>query len=103
MRHTFGAWLATRGISLHTIQILLGHSSITVTEKFYASLMKDNLATAVGALEPAGVVPTGVPTRALPAAGESQDDRQLIEGGIVAGSARVAEQADARDLKSLGP
>lgn len=38
LRHTFAARLATKGVSLRLIQQLMGHSSVTVTER-YAHLL----------------------------------------------------------------
>ncbi|WP_080436023.1 tyrosine-type recombinase/integrase [Burkholderia ubonensis] len=34
LRHTFASWLVTAGMSLHVVKDLLGHSSITVTERY---------------------------------------------------------------------
>lgn len=34
LRHTFASWLAQAGISLHQIRDLLGHQSITMTERY---------------------------------------------------------------------
>ena len=40
LRHTFGSQLAIQGIPLRRIQALMGHSSITTTER-YAHLAKE--------------------------------------------------------------
>ena len=53
-RHSYAARLATEGIPLRTIQKLLGHSTITMTER-YAHLMPDALTAALGPLEGFGV------------------------------------------------
>jgi integrase len=50
LRHTCAAWLTTAGIPTTEIRDLLGHSSITMTEK-YAHLAPDNVRRAVGALD----------------------------------------------------
>ena len=34
LRHTFASWLAINGVSLYTIKELLGHKSITMTERY---------------------------------------------------------------------
>lgn len=34
LRHTFGSWLAIQGTSLYEIKELMGHSSITMTERY---------------------------------------------------------------------
>lgn len=34
LRHTFASWLVMAGVSLYTVKDLLGHSSITVTERY---------------------------------------------------------------------
>ncbi|EIC21679.1 site-specific integrase [Thiorhodovibrio frisius] len=50
LRHTCAAWLTTAGVPTPEIRDLLGHASITMTEK-YAHLAPDNIRRAVGALE----------------------------------------------------
>ena len=50
LRHTCATRLVQRGISLYTVQKLLGHSSITVTEK-YAHLSGRELADAINVLQ----------------------------------------------------
>ena len=50
LRHTFGSWLAVEGVPLRAIQKLMGHKSITTTER-YAHLSGENLGTAVERIE----------------------------------------------------
>jgi integrase len=50
LRHTFASRLVQRGVNLYEVQKLLGHSTITMTER-YAHLRMDNLAKAVKVLE----------------------------------------------------
>lgn len=50
LRHTCAAWLTSAGRPLEEIRDLLGHSSITMTEK-YAHLAPDNVKRAVDALD----------------------------------------------------
>lgn len=45
-RHTFASWLVQSGVSLYEVQRLMGHSNISVTEK-YAFLSPDNLHSTV--------------------------------------------------------
>jgi hypothetical protein len=59
MRHTFGSWLAIEGVSLRAIQKLMGHKSITTTER-YAHLSGENLSTAVQRLE--AILPKSLPS-----------------------------------------
>ena len=40
LRHTFESWLALKGVPLRRIQYLMGHNSITTTER-YAHLVKE--------------------------------------------------------------
>jgi integrase len=51
LRHTFGAHLAQKGVSMAFIRDLLGHHSVTLTEKYYAHLAPNNLSEAVRQLE----------------------------------------------------
>ncbi len=36
-RHTFGTWLAERGTPVTVIQTLMGHSSLTTTERYMST------------------------------------------------------------------
>lgn len=40
LRHTFGSWLAQRGVPLYTIAVLMGHSSLEMTKR-YSKLSPD--------------------------------------------------------------
>lgn len=51
LRHTFASWLVMDGVSLYVVKDLLGHSSITVTER-YAHLSPDQGRAAVQSLLP---------------------------------------------------
>ncbi|MBW2370763.1 MAG: tyrosine-type recombinase/integrase [Deltaproteobacteria bacterium] len=50
LRHTFASWLVEDGTDLYTVQKLLGHASITMTER-YSHLSQDKLQGAVRSLE----------------------------------------------------
>jgi integrase len=49
MRHTCAAWLVTAGVAMPEIRDLLGHSNLTMTEK-YAHLAPENVRAAVDRL-----------------------------------------------------
>ncbi|MDO8738316.1 tyrosine-type recombinase/integrase, partial [Candidatus Deferrimicrobium sp.] len=55
MRHTFASRLVRKGIDLYSVKGLLGHSSITVTER-YAHLNPAKLQAAVAVLEQSDIV-----------------------------------------------
>ena len=50
LRHTCAAWLVSGGVSLIEVRDLLGHSSVTMTER-YAHLAPENLQRAAKVLE----------------------------------------------------
>ena len=50
LRHTCAAWLVTAGVPLPEVRDLLGHASITMTER-YAHLAPDNVRAAVSRLD----------------------------------------------------
>ena len=51
LRHTFASHLAMRGVPLHIVQVLLGHSSISTTMR-YAHVAPTALKTAIEVLNP---------------------------------------------------
>jgi site-specific recombinase XerD len=61
LRHTFGSWLAIQGVPRSAIQKLMGHKSITTTER-YAHLRGENLGTAVERIE--RLLPKSLPSPA---------------------------------------
>lgn len=50
LRHTCASWLVMAGVDLYTVRDLLGHRSVTTTER-YAHLAPDKLTAAVAKLE----------------------------------------------------
>lgn len=52
LRHTCAAWLVSAGVALVEVRDLLGHSSITMTER-YAHLAPENVRAAVAVLDDA--------------------------------------------------
>ena len=50
LRHTCAAWLVTAGVPLPEVRDLLGHSSVTMTER-YAHLAQENIRAAVDRLD----------------------------------------------------
>jgi integrase len=50
LRHTYASWLVENGESLYTVKELMGHSTLTMTER-YAHLSNDTLQRAVKRLE----------------------------------------------------
>ena len=50
LRHTCAAWLVSAGVPLSEVRDLLGHASVTMTEK-YAHLAPENVRAAVTMLE----------------------------------------------------
>lgn len=50
LRHTYASWLVMNGIPLYTVQKLLGHSTLAMTER-YAHLAPDHMREAVLSIE----------------------------------------------------
>lgn len=50
LRHTYASWLVEQGVDLYTVKELMGHSSLSMTER-YAHLAPDTLRRAVMTLE----------------------------------------------------
>lgn len=86
LRHTFGSRLVQRGVSLITVRDLMGHSSVTVTER-YAHLAPDNFGGALAALEQRPVaVPDSLPcTRAMSQDTESTAHMHSLEAKSLIG------------------
>jgi len=114
LRHTFGAHLAQRGVSMAFIRDLLGHHSVTLTEKYYAHLAPNNLSEAVRQLEGALVrksLPNSLPncTKTGQPPPENSKTAAPLTGSFercyvpqVPLSAGVAKLAYAADSKSAG-
>ncbi len=51
LRKTFGSLLVQKGVNIFTVSKLLGHSTVKVTEKYYADLMDKQLREGVNALD----------------------------------------------------
>ena len=51
-RHTFASWLASQGVPIYTISKLMGHKSISMSER-YSHLSPDHKKTAVNGIEAA--------------------------------------------------
>lgn len=84
LRHTFGAHLAQRGVDMAVIRDLLGHHSVTLTEKYYAHLAPSSLSKAVRQLDIGNClnpsVPKTVPTGTKRGAGlEKRGIRSAVD------------------------
>ena len=55
-RHTYASWLVEQGVDLYTVKELMGHCTISVTER-YAHIAKGTLLNAVCTLESAIAMP----------------------------------------------
>lgn len=53
LRTTAGSWMVQRGVGLHRVQKILGHSTPVITEQFYAHLSPENLREGTSALDDA--------------------------------------------------
>ena len=56
MRHTYASWLVMQGTPLYTVQQLLGHQTLAMTER-YSHLAPDHMRQAVKSLEESMAVP----------------------------------------------
>jgi hypothetical protein len=109
-----GIRLAQRGVPMAIIRDLLGHHSVTLTEKYYAHLAPNNMSTAVKQLETQPVktsLPNSLPncTKSENVAVENPTNAVPLTHSsarcyvpMVRSFAKVAELADALDLGSSG-
>lgn len=74
LRHTFGSRLVQAGVHIRTVQELLGHKSLRMTER-YTHLAPSQKADAVQAL-----VRTGTPTGTGPEGGEKTQTARAVSG-----------------------
>ena len=112
LRHTFGARLAQKGVDMAVIRDLLGHHSVTLTEKYYAHLAPSSLVSAVQRLnKKENVLPKLLPkTDFAPFSGTKNcegevpltDSFERCYVPEVARLAGVAKLAYAADSKSAG-
>jgi integrase len=70
LRHTYGSWLAQRGVPLQVIAAALGHSDTRITHKHYGHLAPSYIAQVIRDNLPqiAALAPKVKPLRARPAA-----------------------------------
>jgi len=78
LRHTCAAWLVSAGVPLTEVRDLLGHSTITMTER-YAHLAPENVRAAVELLEKGKKSPE--PPKKGPASRSSHAGLKVIRGG----------------------
>ena len=50
LRHTYASWLTQGGVNLYEVQVLMGHSNISMTQR-YSHLAPDNFKKAISVLE----------------------------------------------------
>ena len=62
LRHTFGTMMARAGRPMREIQQMMGHSTVTITEKWYAHQRPDWLRGATDVLSGTGAVPVLPPS-----------------------------------------
>jgi len=118
LRHTFGAHLAQRGVSMAFIRDLLGHHSVTLTEKYYAHLAPNNLSAAVRQLEGALVrksLPNSLPNCTKSGNPETEIQKSVAlltrssprcyvpEPALLAGVAKLAYAADSKSAGVHSP
>ena len=58
LRHTFASHLVLQGCSLKVVQLLMGHSSVQMTER-YAHVADEQLAAAIDVLDGLGLTGAG--------------------------------------------
>ena len=106
---TFGAHLAQKGVDMAVIRDLLGHHSVTLTEKYYAHLAASSLASAVQRLnKKEDLLPKLLPkTKNAPFSGTENGELELPltdsfercyvpEVALLAGVAKLAYAADSK-------
>jgi integrase len=51
LRSSFASWLVESGVSIYSVSRLLGHASVTLTQKYYASLSPDTMHNEVSKIQ----------------------------------------------------
>jgi hypothetical protein len=113
LRHTFGAQLAQKGVDMAVIRDLLGHHSVTLTEKYYAHLAASSLSLAVNRLHKENLLPKTLPkTDFAPFSGITLEESDVSltasfercyvpEVSLLAGVAKLAYAADSKSAGTL--
>jgi hypothetical protein len=119
LRHTFGAHLAQGGVDMAVIRDLLGHHSVTLTEKYYAHLAPSSLRNAVRQLEIGSCLNQPVPKTVPKAVTGGNPERKNPENSppltdsfercyvpqvpLLAGVAKLAYAADSKSAGVHSP
>jgi len=108
LRHTFGAQFAQKGVDMAVIRDLLGHHSVTLTEKYYAHLAPSSLTSAVQRLHKGDLLPKLLPkaesgpvlgaenVRGAPPLTASFERCYVPKVSLLAGVAKLAYAADSK-------
>jgi integrase len=51
LRSSFASWLVESGVSIYSVSRLLGHASVTLTQRYYANLSPDTMHSEVGKIQ----------------------------------------------------
>jgi integrase len=81
LRHTFATQLVNRGATLQAVQVLLGHSTVTMTQR-YAHMAPETMRDTINLLEPKQETQNKMSAKCLPEKHESTETMERLLASV---------------------